>query len=278
MQLPAYNPARVQWDEFRRFHVKINEAITQFETGEVLFYWHTWKPDYRSGTRNHLHPECSLRIVSSADSDCPKLMLNDEALTPEVLAAFKAAGHKEDTLRSKPVPPAWLDVGGAQLLLIDSDGGRTIRYWRYRTAKDAWQHDAWDHVPTWVRALSRRDIAVYIPGHGAKAVGHKVGLSVPKIYTAEERKAYAALGTACQAWTALCDGRFLSVAPNYYEYEHRSSYRYKYARPMDKAKLPKGAETTLSDLLPEQRIQLSQHGYTAARVTVFVDSLTAISK
>lgn len=269
MRIPEYDPTRARWDEHRRFHNKPKDWVNIFETGEILLYYKTLRPDQRQVTGTNVVPGSSLCVTATSDSDCPRFRLDPEALTPEVCKVFAEARIDPEKYLSQPIPKAWLNDGGQQEVLLDTDTGRTVGFDLRRRS------GAWENVPVWVHSSTRfHNIATYVAGPGAKAVGSKIKISMPPSFTSEETETMHQLKAQAEAWVTICNGDYLNNAPKFHSYDPKTG-TYPYQKPMDLLKLPKGLSTELTDLSGEQIFQINYKGFAMSRLITYVDSLTA---
>ena len=269
MRIPEYDPTKARWDEHRRFHNKPKDWVNIFETGEMLLYYKTLTPDQRQVTGTNVVPGSSLCVTATSDSDCPRFRLDAEALTAEVRKVFAEARIDPEKYLSQPIPKAWLNDGGQQEVLLDTDTGRTVGFGlRHRSG-------AWANVPVWVsKAMGRYRIAAYVAGPEAKAVGSKIKISMPASFTREEGEAMRQLKVQAEAWVTICNGDYLNNAPKFHSYDPKTG-TYPYQKPMDLRNMPKGFATELTDLIGEQIFQIVHRGFAQQRVIAYVDSLTA---
>lgn len=272
MILPEYDSQRARWDEHRRFHNKPLSWVSFFETRELVLYYNKLRPDQRQSSGTNVLVGSSLCITATGDSDCPRFTLDPDSITPEVVAAFAEANVDPDKYIKEPMPMAWLNEGGQQELLIDTETGRTVGFRRCGGDSDTKRSSDWNTVPQWVTSHYNR--SVYVAGPGAKAIGHKVFVSAPRAVPKAEREVMAHLHQAAEAWVRLCNHDYRTHAPQYYAYDSRTG-EYPYRGPVDPKKLPKGMDTELHDMKPEQIFQLSNHGFAPTRVGVWVESITA---
>lgn len=269
MRIPEYDPVKARWDEHRRFHNKPKDWVTIFETGEMVLYYKTLHPNQRQAKGTNVYPGSSLCITATNDSDCPRFRLDPEALTAEVRKVFAKVNIDPEKYLSQAIPKAWLNDGGQQEVLLDTDTGRTVGFGlRHRSG-------AWVNVPAWVSAsMGRYRISTYVAGPGAKAVGSKIKISMPPSFTSEEVEAMRQLKEQASAWVTICNGDYLNNAPKFHSYDPKTG-TYPYQKPMDLSTLPKGFATELTDLIGEQIFQIYHKGFSTSRVIAYVDSLTA---
>lgn len=271
MKIEPFDKTRAQWDRYQRFHTLGSHGSIQFETGEMIFTHNVFKPDSRCGTRDNV-AGASLRIVGTNDADCPPLYITAESLsTDEARADLTKLNQTADNL-SGPVPKAWLNGAGMQILLIDSETGRAIGM---RGTK---QHKAWAHAPSWINpgiGYGKQAI-VYVPGNGRNAIGSGVDMFMPYKRTIEQRRAEAELVGACKAWVEIAGSNLHSIAPTYGMYSRldngMSGYRYRRAYVIKYLQGESAPE--FSDLRPEQIAQIALHGIDTPRLTVTVSALT----
>lgn len=98
MRQPAFDYHDCLWDRYRDFYIHpvSNHAFAQFHTGEMIVNQSSFDPDQRK-----FYKELNVRIVSTADDDCPALY-----------------NRPSDAER---IPKSWLTYSGQQFLLIDYD-------------------------------------------------------------------------------------------------------------------------------------------------------------
>jgi hypothetical protein len=277
MRLPEFRTADAKWDRYKRFHVTGSHGTVHFESGEMIFTSSEFNPFYRNGKRDNVHENCSLRVTSTADDDCPALYLSAEALTPEVVAKFAALNQDVAALRQKAIPKTWLAKLGQQMLIIDSDTGRAVTTNRSAAAR----HKAWKNAPSWIAhgVGYPNNAAAYIPGQGKGVIAAGVTIDVPYKPTTEERAQARELGRSCTAWCSLLTGDTLDeVAPKRDEFQRQSvrgGYGYTYCCPYWKPYELGETIPDYLDLIPEVRLQIANYGFGKSRTHTFViDSAT----
>ncbi len=261
MKLPDYHAPSQKWDEYRRFHCKTNRWFVRFESGEAVITTDSFDPSERrtiTGT--------DLRIVSTSDSDCPKLKLDPKAPDHEAtLAAFKGAGYDLLKVYEKPLPKAWLHVGCSQTLLFDTTTGRTVALNRGIRLR----HKEWDSVPGWLRSGDhRRYYTAYLPGNDRGAIASRIELKVPYKPHAVERQYMRELRSGCSAWCNIVGNDTAKFAPRWYASD--KGYRYIYHQPFT---ITEKGVPDLDDLSNEQKFQIARFGYTPGYHNINVDHL-----
>jgi len=266
MLIPTYTPSQARWDEYKRFHQKHTNFLVQFENGETIITRSTFDPVLR----RKIHGT-DLRIVGTTDEDCPQFKLDPKA--PDVAATrdtLRAAGYDWDY--TKPIPKAWLDVGGMQTLLIDETTKRTVAL----SCVSTHAHEAWRHVPAQFSygnssRWSVHSAAAYIPGEGRDAIAAKVQLKITYKPGSEERRQTGELWRACTAWAELGNWNYNALAPHWWSTEAYTR-RHVYHRAFE---LGSAGVPDLSDLRPEQIFQIAKFGFVKRHVNLMVDHVVA---
>ena len=263
MELPAFDNTWRKWDEYSRFHWKPKPYMVCFETGEAIITQASFKPHYRN---RKIHTNCDLMITSTADSECPRLKLDLRAPDLEqTKRALLGANHDLLKVYNKPIPKDWLTAGGGKTLLLDTTTRRAVQL---RYPQDM-HHEAWQSTPGWITANRRYGAVAYLPGQGKPAVASKIDLDVPILLTSDERRALRSLAYGCAAWWTMVDNDINTYAPAWYAQDKYERWRYVYHRPFD----TKGEIPEITDLSPEQRLQIVRHGYKRRFTRIVVDQL-----
>ena len=177
MILPPFDVKEMLFDRFHRFHVwpEGYNTFVQFSTGELIAIHRRWDPDARRTYKN-----LGIQIVATTDDYCP---------------LFYTA--PTDT---KHIPKSYLDICGAQTLLIDETHGVVVSVERCNDP-DIDQLD-----PAYLYKVPedlRRDAIVYYPGEKSLPLGWPTYVRVPCKYTKEQMEQAEDLRLACVAWLAM---------------------------------------------------------------------------
>jgi hypothetical protein len=275
MKLPTFDNKTARWDRFKRFHNEPEPNLIVFESGEVLLWARDFNPDHRGMTRKLGRGESDLRVVSSVDRDCPALSLGKDSLTPEARAVLALCRQDADALAAKPLPKAWINGGGSQLLLLDASTGRSVGIGGdYRNAEG--RNAAWQWAAAWSAGGTNyyNQPMAYIPGPQSKAVGDNIPVRVPVKHTPEEKKALHDLHAACTVWCQMGNDDAYKLAPKYYSVPRWGAGRSLH-QPYLIPDLPNGMDTELADLAPERIFQIRHHGFERSTHTMQVECLYA---
>jgi hypothetical protein len=94
-----FNPEHQQWDRFKEFHA-CYQPFVEFANGQLII---TNPPDLY---QRKMYERYNIELVSTTAPDVPRLYLN-----------------KDD---DKPIPKAWVQQGGQQLLAVDYEQGVAV--------------------------------------------------------------------------------------------------------------------------------------------------------
>lgn len=266
MKLPTYTPEKAAWDAYKRFHNDLGTSAILFESGEMILLSRYFRPYNRSWSRPPygFGRECSLRIATTFDPQCPAFRF---APTEALASALAALGHDPNKVFKKAIPASWL---GSYTVLADMDTGRTIALKHSRGTR----HAEWAKVPTWIKQSGRynSEPIAYIPGDGADAIGSKIAISVAIKRPYEVQKAMRSLRTAAIAWCEMGNWDDRILAPKYYAWGSPCRI------PLTLGQLPRGVDTELADMKPEMIFQLAQRGYMPEAREVLVDSIVVVAQ
>jgi hypothetical protein len=183
----------------------------------------------------------NISIVATTDAECPALYVPGE---------------------DKPIPKAWLDDGGMQVLLIDWCTSRVVRL--TFTPRRGDENDGWRaQVPV---ALRMRCTA-YCPGAGMPPLGDPVAVSPPRVLLKHEKHVIETNIAASKAWLALeADSPDLSAIKN-------MGWRTKRDEGVERSLNIATTLRPFNDLTPVQRWRLGHHGVASERVRTLHDYL-----
>lgn len=256
MKLPDFNRSTALWDRYRRFYNDPRPWFIRFESGEAIITKANFTPFER-----RMLSDTDLQIVSTRDEDCPRLQVVDE----HTLAELASIGHD---MRGKTIPKAWLQNCGSQTLLVDKTTKRVVRL---GTNQDA-MHDAWKHVPTWVRPGNgwASNAVAFLPGNDRDAIACKLSLTVPIKVASAVRRALSELRAGCSAWCSMCSWDYAVYAPKWWV-SKGPYHTYIYHRPFER----KSADTVpdISELSGEERFQIARFGFDTIYKHMRVDSM-----
>jgi hypothetical protein len=231
-----FDRTKAWWDDWRRFYNGLPFGYV-FESGEAIVT--TTAKDVSTRRMWSTH---NVSIVATTDDGCPALYVPGE---------------------DKPIPKAWLDDSGIQVLLVDWCTSRVVRLTHAvrhsKSTNEGWRAQ----VPVALRARA----TAYCPGEGMPVLGDPVAVSPPRVLLKHEKHVIETNIAASKAWLALeADSPELSAIRGMGYYARRD------------AKVGRHLDTTTSlrpfdDLTPVHRWRLGHHGVASERVRTLHDYL-----
>lgn len=226
MKMPAFEPSRRRWDEFKQFHIQSGKFV-DFESGECI--WVHPAPD---PCDRRMYSARQVQIVSTADSDCPDLF---------------------DPSTGEKLPTAWLTQGGQQMLAIDHEFNMAVGLRATNSGRSA-------NLPQGIPTHLHSRAAVYWGGEGQKPVGRsQVHYNPPLVLTLEQKRGVSALRDQCQVWMTMLDINVNAWSDSVVV--DCTPHKVPKGQPLITAVLDK----TIADLTIPQRLQLLRHGHAAER-------------
>lgn len=221
MKMPAFEPSRRRWDEFKQFHIQSGKFV-DFESGECI--WVHPAPD---PCDRRMYSARQVQIVSTADSDCPDLF---------------------DPSTGEKLPTAWLTQGGQQMLAIDHEFNMAVGLRATNSGRSA-------NLPQGIPTHLHSRAAVYWGGEGQKPVGRsQVHYNPPLVLTLEQKRGVSALRDQCQVWMTMLD----IDATRWSESVVVSGTPHKVVR--GAIPVTELFDKTIADLTISERVQLHLHG------------------
>lgn len=176
MKFPEFDHNRAKYDRFQtranyhlRTHLWMHETealLVTTEQGIAFMQKHDVKPD-----RRMFYADQNISIIKTGDEKQPKYLSPD----------------------GEPVPTAWLNGGGQQLLVIDYDHNIVVRCDYVRDLSLP------EFTPEWIENVA----SCWWPGPHKRPYGRPIRIERPYVPTKEELEHVNEIKKACDMWYQL---------------------------------------------------------------------------